>query len=450
MAGSRLSHMLNIPPGEGKLVSSLFALFVINMLVLELSDVVATAGFIGQIGVSSILWLWIVDMLITLVVTSAFGAVIDRMSRVKLLSWLLGGLTVVYLALEVLFLIGAPSWLTYPALYIMADLQLAVFPLIFWTLANDVFSMAEGKRVFPIIGAGSALGSILGNGLAALAAVVITRTGGSELNLLLVAAGLLFSGIPLLLLTFRKRTIRARQARDTQPSVRENLRVGYDFFSNVPLFKYLAVVMLLAGLTLTIVEYNFLSVTDQTLTTSLQFQAFYGVYKMVLIGSIFLTQSLITSRWLKKVPLKNAFLALPITLVLVTSCVLLVPGLLGAALGRFMARLVQRSWDDPTRKSVQGMIPDERRGRITIVMDSYFYTIATLVGCVTMIGLQFAQSLGWLPAGSAVTIYLIIAAVASVGCVWAALRLREVYEQSLLNWRLARARRKSVLDGLEF
>jgi ATP/ADP translocase len=450
MAGRRLSQMLNVAPGEGKLVSSLFTLFVIDMLVLELSDVVATAGFIGQIGVSGILWLWSIDMVITLVVTSAFGAVIDRMSRVKLLTWLLGGLTAVYLALQVLFRIGAPSWLTYPALYIMADLQLSVFPLIFWTLANDVFSMSEGKRLFPIIGAGSALGSILGNGLAAAAAVVITRTGGSELNLLIVAAALLFSGIPLLWWAFRNKTIRARQSREAQPSVRENLRVGYDFFKNVPLFKYLAVVMLLAGLTLTIVEYNFLSVTNQTLTTGLQFQAFYGVYKMVLIGSIFLTQSLITSRLLKKVPLKNAFLALPVTLVLVSSCVLFVPGLLGAALGRFLARLVQRSWDDPTRKSVQGMIPDERRGRITIVMDSYFYTIATLIGCLTIGGLQLAESWGWLASGMSVTIYLVITAVASIGGVWAAFRLRKAYDQSLLNWRLARARRKSVLDGLEF
>ena len=450
MKSGRFSQLVNVAPGERKLVLSLFALFALDTLVLELSDVVATAGFIGQVGISGILWLWVIDMAITLVVTSAFASVIDRMSRVKLMTWLLGGLTALYLVLELLFQIGAPSWLTYPALYIMADLQLSVFPLIFWTMANDVFSMSEGKRLFPLIGAGSALGSIMGNGLAAGVAVQIPRTGGSELNLLIVAAGLLFSGIPLLLWAFRHKTIRARKARETQPSVRENLRVGFDFFKNVPLFKYLAVVMLLAGLTLTIVEYNFLFVTDQTLTTGLQFQAFYGTYKLVLIVSIFLGQGLVTSRLLKKVPLKNAFMVLPITLVIVAGCLLVIPGLLGAALGRFLARLVQRSWDDPARKSVQGMIPDERRGRISIVMDSYFYTVATLIGCLTIGSLQLAASWGWLSNESATTAYLVIAAFASAGAAWASLRLRAVYEQSLLNWRLARSRRKSVLDGLEF
>lgn len=450
MIRARLSKLLNVAPGEWKLVLALFVLFVIDTLVLELSDVVATAGFISQVGASGILWLWAIDMLITLIVTSAFASVIDRMPRVKLMAWLLGGLTVLYLVLQILFHAGAPSWLTYPALYILADVQLSVFPLIFWTLANDVYSMSDGKRLFPVIGAGSALGSILGNGLAAGAAVVIDQSGGSELNLLIVAAGLLASGIPLLWFAFRRQTIRARQARDPQASVRETMRVGTDFFKNVPFFKYLAMVMLLAGLALTIVEYNFLSVTEQSLTTDLQFQAFYGTYKLVLIVSVFLGQGVLTGRLLKKVPVKNAFMVLPVTLVIVAGGMLLVPGLLGAALGRFLARLIQRGWDDLARKSVQGMIPDERRGRVSIMMDSYFYTIATLVGCLTLGVLQLAASIGWLPADGAVAVYLVIVAIAAIGAVVASLRMRSLYESSLLNWRLARARRKSVLDGLEF
>lgn len=450
MIRARLSKLLNVAPGEWKLVLALFVLFVIDTLVLELSDVVATAGFISQVGVSGILWLWVIDMLITLIVTSAFASVIDRMSRVKLMAWLLGGLTTLYLVLQILFHAGAPSWLTYPALYILADVQLSVFPLIFWTLANDVYSMSDGKRLFPVIGAGSALGSILGNGLAAGAAVVIDQSGGSELNLLIVAAALLVSGIPVLWFAFRHQTIRARQARDPQASVRETMRVGTDFFKNVPFFKYLAVVMLLAGLALTIVEYNFLSVTEQSLTTDLQFQAFYGTYKLVLIVSVFLGQGVLTGRLLKKVPVKNAFMVLPVTLVIVAGGMLLVPGLLGAALGRFLARLIQRGWDDLARKSVQGMIPDERRGRVSIMMDSYFYTIATLVGCLTLGALQLAASLGWLSADGAVAVYLVIVAIAAIGAVVASLRMRSLYESSLLNWRLARARRKSVLDGLEF
>ena len=143
-------------------------------------------------------------------------------------------------------------------------------------------------------------------------------------------------------------------------------------------------------------------------------------------------------------------MVLPVTLVIVAGGMLLVPGLLGAALGRFLARLIQRGWDDLARKSVQGMIPDERRGRVSIMMDSYFYTIATLVGCLTLGALQLAASLGWLSADGAVAVYLVIVAIAAVGAVVASLRMRTLYESSLLNWRLARARRKSVLDGLEF
>ena len=47
-------------------------------------------------------------------------------------------------------------------------------------------------------------------------------------------------------------------------------------------------------------------------------------------------------------------------------------------------------------------------------------------------------------------IYLLTAGAAGIGALWASLALRKVYDKSLLNWRLSRARRRSVLDGIEF
>jgi len=47
-------------------------------------------------------------------------------------------------------------------------------------------------------------------------------------------------------------------------------------------------------------------------------------------------------------------------------------------------------------------------------------------------------------------VYLLVGALAALGAVWAALRLRATYDVSMLNWRLARSRRRSVLDGIEF
>jgi AAA family ATP:ADP antiporter len=443
-------RLLNVKSGEWKLVLSLFFLLAINTLVLELSDVVAMAGFISNIGASGILWLWVVDMLITLLAVGGYALAVDRTPRVRLMAWLLGGLAAVYLILQLLFGYHAPDWLTYPSLYIVADLQSAIFPLTLWTLANDVYTMSDGKRLFPIIGAGFAVGSVLGNGLAAGSAVLAPDSSKNVASLLTLMAIILLGGIVLLWYAFHDRTVRARQARETGINVRETAQVGVDFFTSVPLFGYLAIAMLLAGLSLTIVEYHFLSTAEQSVANSLQFQAFYGTYKMALIVTILLSQWLVAGRLLKRVPIKNTFLVLPVALVVAAGCVLAAPGLMGAAAGRFLVRWVQRAWDELARKALQGLVPDERRGRISTIMDSYFYAVATVAGCLIMGGLLLAAASGWLPDGTVVTIYLLIAALAAIGTVWASLRLRSVYDKSLLDWRLARSRRKSMLDGIEF
>ncbi len=444
------SQLLNIKSGEWKLVLSLFSLLAINTLVLELSDVVAMAGFISNIGAPSILWLWVADMLITLLAVGGYALAIDRTPRVRLMAWLLGGLAAVYLVLLLLFGYHAPDWLTYPSLYIIADLQSAIFPLTLWTLANDVYTMSDGKRLFPIIGTGFAVGSVFGNGLAAGSAVLVSDPSRNVSNLLALMAIILLGGIVLLWYAFHNRPVRARQARESGINVRETAQIGVDFFKGVPLFGYLAIAMLLAGLSLTIVEYHFLATAEQSVANSLQFQAFYGTYKMALILAILLSQWLVAGRLLKRVPIKDAFLVLPVALVVAVGCVLAVPGLLGAAAGRFLARWMQRAWDELARKALQGLVPDERRGRISTFMDSYFYAVATVAGCLIMGGLLFAAVSGWLPDGTVIMTYLLIAALAAIGAVWASLRLRIVYDKSLLDWRLARSRRKSVLDGIEF
>ncbi len=117
----KLVEMLNLKPGEVKLAFSLWLLIAVNTLVLELSDVVATAGFVSNVGVYRIPWLWIVTTLITIFAAGGYLVVVDRYPRLHLVLGLLVGLAVVYLLLEFLFAFKAPDWLTYPALYLLAD-----------------------------------------------------------------------------------------------------------------------------------------------------------------------------------------------------------------------------------------------------------------------------------------------------------------------------------------
>ena len=436
----------SIRSGEGRIVSSLLVLLALNTCMLEMAEVVATAGFISNVGTPQIVGLWVVDVVITLFAASGFALIVDRIARTRLVSWMLLASGCMYAVLLGLFTLELPGWITYTLLYILSDQQYVVFPLAFWALANDLFSLSEGKRLFPLIAAGSAFGNLLGNGIAALA-VLFLQNG---YHLLIVNIGLCFAGWILIKAIFGAQPLRARQSKQQLDTWRETLAGGTDVIRHVPLFRYLAWSMIAAGISLAILEYHFLwSIDSLAQNNPLQLQSIYGSYKVGLFIAILLFQWFISGRWMERVGTKQTFIVLPAGLLLALGSVFVQP-ITGGLVGRFVARLLQTAWDEPARKSVQGLVPDERRGRVSVVLDSYCYALATIVGCAilgTLIGLQ---AWGWLHGSTIIWIYLACAAVATMISLWTSLRLRAAYDTSLLNWRLARSRRRSVLDGIEF
>ncbi len=442
------SFFLNVRPEERKLVYSLVFILAITTLVLELSDVIATGGFVSNVGPKNIFWLWIVDMLISLATVGIYALVVDRTERVRLVKWLTLAFAILFLGLRFVFSLGAPDWISYPLLYILTDQLYAVFPLAFWAMVNDLFTAAEGKRLFPIITMGTALGSILGNGLAALSGWILKQSGGDPASLLPLGSLILLFGLVILEIVFAKRTVNARQSRDETIDIKQTINVGADYIKNIPIFTYLAVSMLLSGIAFTVIEYHFLFSIDQAFTQDpLQFQSFYGMFKIVLILSAMLVQAFISGRYLERLGLKNSFIVQPIALALGSALAFIIPGVYGAAAARYVVRLVQQSWDEPARKSLENLIPDERRGRVSVVIDRYFYDISTILsslvlGILLFFIANFSQTI--------VLIYLAIAALVSIGAIWAGFRIRARYDESILDWRLARARRKSVLSGIEF
>jgi AAA family ATP:ADP antiporter len=442
---------MNLKVDERRLAFSLLIILAINSLVYELSDVVATSGFVSNAGPELIPWLWAFDAIIIIIAAAFYSTVVDRIPRTQIVGWVFGIFAVLYLVIQMLFNFGAPEWLSYLLLYILNDQQLIIFPLAFWSLANDVYTNAETKRLFPIIGAGYTVGSIAGNLLAGGSAVILAERHQSSTQLLTLGAVLLLIGAGIMWSVFRNRTVRARQTHEDTSDLRETVKVGADFFTNVESFRFLAMAIFLGGLALTIVEYHFLySLNLATTSDPLEFQKFYSIYNVAFIIAMLLAQWLIAGRILERVNLKNTFVVFPVTLAGVAAIALTIPGIVTGLAGRFVMRLMERVWDEPSRKSLENLIPDERRGRVSAFLDSYFYAMATLGTCVILGTLFFLRSLGLLAEPVVIMIYLGIALVAGIGAVVATVLMRRIYDKSLLNWRLARSRRKSALDGIEF
>jgi ATP:ADP antiporter, AAA family len=449
MTEERVSF-LNIRPEERKLVFSLIFILAITTLVLELSDVIATGGFVSKVGPKNIFWLWIVDMVISLITVGIYAMAVDRMERVRLTKYLMLIFAIMFLILRFVFSLGAPDWISYPILYIMTDQIYAVFPLTFWAMVNDQYTAAEGKRLFPIITMGTMIGSILGNGLAALSAWILRNSGDDPSSLLPLGSLILLFGFVLLEIVFSKRTVNARQSHDETVDVKQTINVGVDYIKNVPIFTFLALSMLFSGWAFTAIEYHFLYSVDQAVSQDpLQFQAFYGIFKIILIVSTLLIQALVSGRLMERIGLKSSFIIQPIALAIGAILAFLVPGIYGAAGARYVVRLVQQAWDEPARKSLENLIPDERRGRVSVVIDRYFYDLSTIFTSLVL-GLLLLFGSDGVVSQVIIYIYMGLAVVASLIAIWAGFRIRAKYDESMLGWRLARSRRKSVLTGIEF
>jgi hypothetical protein len=446
----KILNFFNLKPGEGILVFSLWLLLAINMMVMELSDVVATAGFVNALGVEQIPWLWLVTTILTLIAAGGYSVLVDRSSRLSLVSWLLFFLAAFYLGLRFLFQLGAPEWFSYPGLSIISDQQYYIIPLAFWALANDTFALTDGKRIFPILASGAVVGGIAGNSLAGMSARILEQLSAQPSEIFLLASILLLFGLVILRLTYFGRSIRARQSKDENSGLKDSFKVGVDYFGSIPMLKMVAVFMTLSGIALAMLEFHFLRLIEGSTNTTLEFQQFLGYYKTAQTIGLLLFQWLVAGRLLGRVSLKSVLIFLPITLVGSLGIAIAVMGLMGAGAGRFFARLIQRGWDEPARKTLQGLIPDERRGRVAVFMDTTFYNSATILSALILGLLAYLWKRSILTEEIYHNVYLGIGILAAIGAVWASFNMRRVYETSLLDWRFSRSKRKSVLDNIEF
>jgi AAA family ATP:ADP antiporter len=446
-----VNRVFKLRPGEARTVVVLGLLLLSNSLALEIAEVVSVSGFLSQVEVPHILIVWFVDMLLIILTAGLQSLIVDRFKRVDLMCWMSFAIGMVYFVLQALFLVGVPGWFNYSFLFLLADQQWLFFPLIFWILANDMFGVAEAKRLFPLIAAFGFIGQILGLGIAAAAPTVLSGMGLESHNLLLL------NGI-LYMVTFvlAMAALRGADVRETvrkHETLRETLSEGWGFVREVPSFRYLMLIMVAVSLVITILDFHFLRLSDTSYGQGpVGFQTFYSLYRLGLTLLSIIVQSFLTSRIFNKVGLKNAFFFLPASILVSAGVMLGLPGLITATGGIALSRLTQETIDESARKAFQALVPEERRGRVSMFMDSYMFAIGTIIGCLITGTIVFVVG-HFVDTATESFIYLTVASLVSLFAIWAVFRLRAVYDSSLFNWRLKRRQRRGltgVMGKLDF
>ena len=116
------------------------------------------------------------------------------------------------------------------------------------------------------------------------------------------------------------------------------------------MFRYLTLSILLLVVCDTIIEFNFLSTTDRAYGANDGFQEFYATFRIGVILVSLVAQSVLTSRLIERIQLKNAFFLLPATMLIVALGALVIPGAGSGIVAMLLTQIVRDTTNDSSSK----------------------------------------------------------------------------------------------------
>lgn len=444
---------LRIEADEGYRFILIVALFFLNSVILESNEVIATSGFISNIGVQHVVWVWTVDMTIVMLTAALYSIVVDQTDRIRLTIWMFAGFGCGYFLLYKLFQLQHLTWLTYPLLTIINDQQWSLFGLLIWALATDAFNTAQAKRLFPLFAMAAMLGSVAGNASVAALPLILHTPGyvlllvNAFLMVLLAAAIWTAHASQAFSTTIRPTHHGSHQGARREENLRDIFTEGMGFIRDIPSFRYLAFAMIPLGLGLNALEFHFLSTIVSTDTATVQ--TVYGAFKVAMSVSILAIQALFVTKLVNEVGLRRIFMLMPMAQLIALLSVFALP-LYGIFLGNYLARVTLVAVDEPARQMLFGLAPDERRGRVSAFMNGYLYPLGAIIGCLLIGTLMYLTQLNYLHLYQSQLIYLGTALIAVLVALWMVIQIHKSYDLSLLNWRLERRKRRSKIPSFEF
>lgn len=423
-----------------------------NTVARQMSGIVGISDLINTGGVNQTLLVNFINGILIFLTALAISQIVDRYNRVELLKWTCFSFAMVFLVIRVISSFDVPVKLTASLIYLMSQQQWLVFPMFFWVLTNDIFEVAQAKRLIPVIGSWSFVGKLIGIGLTLLPALLF-RMGwlmNGELTLeMVMLTNVSFYLLAFLLISVQLKNIPLREQAKESQTVKENLAEGWSFIREVPSFSFLLMAVIAVSACDVILEFRFFAVAKGHITDAVQYKEFYGWYLLVAAVVSFLIQSFVTSRLMQRIQLKNSFLIQPLMALGSSLAMIVSPEIISASISSLALKISRNTVDEATRKAYQGFVPEERRGRVALFTDNYAPAIgmilaSAITGMVVALGQHTLENFYFY-------IYLGISGVAALFALWAVTQLRKVYESSFMNWRLKRRKRAvEVLKKLEF
>lgn len=363
-----LSRFLDVRSGDitriGFMAAFLFFLLAANNVI----KIVRDSLFLSRFPITQLPYVY---LLVALLAGTVVGIYSRYASRFSVAQIILGSHVFIIsnvLVFRLLFAFYDFGSVVY-AFYMWSGMVGLVVVAQFWTLANEMFTPREGKRLFGILTAGGTLGGMLG-GIGANWAV--TFLFGTKELLWLVAA--LFAGalgVVYFALRERNKTLAANRGEEVRPKTIESQGVS-GVIGSLRSSRYLqsiAALIFLSIIVSTLIDYQFKATAKEAYPSTDALAGFFGSYYAGLSFVTLFAQLWLTGKALVAFGLTPSLLLLPFTLVAGSISLLVWPGLYAATATRLAEASLRTSVNHSGIQILYLPIPNFIKKKIKVFLD---------------------------------------------------------------------------------
>ncbi len=330
----RIAAWLNIRPDEIRPGLLLFASAFCILAFVVLSRSLREAFYLASFDVRTLPYMTTTVAALAIPTVMQFIYLLSRYSAGVVLNRLL---PIVAVGITLLGLFVRHSEVAIVLFYLWTALGVLLITSGFWLVTADYFVLREAKRLFGFIGAGGALGAVVaGTSLPWLSGRFSSDRLVLGLLLFLFLSWICHRSLPT---KDRSPADYSRSGSSSSAKFRESVALIWQ----KPYLRVIAGIVMVATVASTILDYQFKEFVQASLLTRAQLTSFFGLFYGWIGVIAFVLQLTITSRFLAFAGVAVSLSLLPLVLLLGSSLLLVLPGLLVATMVRGADRSLRTS-----------------------------------------------------------------------------------------------------------
>jgi len=399
IADRLLSMFSQVNAGEGVVAVLLGVNVFLLMFGYYLLKPVREALIISQSGAAVKSYSSAAQAALLLLVVPVFGILASRVNRVKLIT----GVTLFFAAnLAVFALLGQAGARLGVAFFIWLGIYNVLVPAQMWGFNNDLFTVDQGKRLFPVIGIGASLGAWLGS----VFAKQVFRSMGPY-RLMLLAAAMLILCVLIVRWVNRRESSSAGQKKNQVAEKPLGKEGGFQLvLQNRYLFLIAMLVMLLNVVNTTgeflldsLVEQEALKTEGAGEATLAAREKFIGVFKADFFSWVnltgFLMQLFLVSRIFKYVGVGRAVFILPMLALCGYSFMIAMPMLAIVRIAKIMENSTDYSLQSTIRHALFLPTSREAKYKAKAAVETFFWRAGDMLQAgVVLLGTSLGFATG--------------------------------------------------------